>query len=64
MAKQNIEIERKFLVTSDEWKGNSQGILFRQGYLSTEPGRTVRVRLEGEKGKLTIKGEKEKWCRR
>ncbi len=59
MAKQNIEIERKFLVTSDDWKGASQGILFRQGYLTTEPGRTVRVRLEGEEGKLTIKGQKE-----
>ncbi len=59
MAKHNIEIERKFLVTSDKWKGNSQGILFRQGYLSTEKGRTVRVRLEGEEGKLTIKGQKE-----
>ncbi len=59
MAKQNKEIERKFLVRSDDWKGISQGILFRQGYLSTEPGRTVRVRLEGEEGKLTIKAQKQ-----
>jgi adenylate cyclase len=59
MAKQNKEIERKFLVTSDKWRGDSQGVKFRQGYLSTEPGRTVRVRLEGEEGKLTIKGKKE-----
>jgi adenylate cyclase len=59
MGKQNKEIEKKFLVTSDEWKGNSRGILYRQGYLSIEPGRTVRVRLEGKESKLTIKGEKE-----
>jgi len=59
MAKQNVEIEKKYLVESDVWKGSAQGILFRQGYLSIEPGRTVRVRLEGEEGKLTIKGRKE-----
>ena len=59
MAKQNKEIEKKFLVISDKWRGNSQGIFYRQGYLNIEPGRTVRVRLEGEEGKLTIKGEKE-----
>jgi CYTH domain-containing protein len=55
----NRETERKFLVTSTEWKRNSEGVLYRQGYLSTEPGRTVRVRLEGNRGKLTIKGKKE-----
>lgn len=54
----NRETERKFLVTSTEWKRNSEGVLYRQGYLSTEPGRTVRVRLEGNRGKLTIKGKK------
>ncbi len=54
----NKEIERKYLVTSDEWRENAQGVLYRQGYLSIEPGRTVRVRIEGERGKITIKGEK------
>ncbi len=54
----NQEIERKFLVTSTEWKSNSTGILYKQGYLNTEPGRTVRVRLEENRGKLTIKGIK------
>lgn len=58
MAKQNKEIERKFLVTSGEWKGNSRGSLYRQAYLSIDPERTVRVRLEGEEGRLTIKGIK------
>ncbi len=56
----NIETEKKFLVTSDEWRGLSKGVKYRQGYLSIEPGRTVRVRLEGENGKLNIKGEKRK----
>jgi adenylate cyclase len=54
----NIETEKKFLVTSDEWRINSKGFKFRQGYLSLDPGRTVRIRLEDEKGKLNIKGEK------
>lgn len=59
MSKQNIEIERKFLVKSDKWKGDLQGVLYRQAYLSIDPERTVRVRLEGDSGKLTIKGKKE-----
>ena len=53
------EIERKFLVTDDSWRENAIGVLFRQGYLSAEPDRTVRVRLEGDIGKLTIKGKTE-----
>ena len=49
------EIERKFLVNGDAWK-RSKGTLYRQGYLSTVKERTVRVRLEGERAVLTIKG--------
>lgn len=52
-----IEIERKFLIKDGRWRKGAKGLLFRQGYLSTEPERTVRVRLEGELGKLTIKGK-------
>ncbi len=50
------EIERKFIVKGDFSKDvfNSQRIV--QGYLSSSPGRTVRVRIRGEKGYLTIKG--------
>lgn len=54
-----VEIERKFLVIDDSWRKNAMGTLFRQGYLSVEPSRTVRVRLEGGVGKLTIKGRTE-----
>ncbi len=50
------EIERKFLVKNDEWRGQAAGKRYRQGYLSTVKERTVRVRTAGEKGFLTIKG--------
>ena len=53
-----LEIERKFLVKSSDWLGGHKGISYKQGYLSTEASRTVRIRLEGERGKLTIKGKK------
>lgn len=50
------EIERKFLVVGDEWRGGSEGTVLRQGYLSTVKERTVRVRVAGEEAYLTIKG--------
>lgn len=50
------EIERKFLVKGTEWKALGTGTLYRQGYLSSVKERTVRVRIAGEKGFLTIKG--------
>jgi CYTH domain-containing protein len=53
-----LEIERKFLVKSSDWLTGHRGTVYKQGYLSTEASRTVRIRLEGEKGKLTIKGKK------
>lgn len=54
-----IEIERKFLVRSNEWRKDAVGTPYRQGYLTTDPERTVRVRLAGDKGFLTIKGKTE-----
>lgn len=51
------EIERKFLVRDDTWRAGSTGVEFRQGYLTTDPERTVRVRLAGDRGYLTIKGQ-------
>lgn len=52
-----IEIERKFLVTSDQFKKEafSQNRI-KQGYLSAVPERTVRVRIKGNKAYITIKG--------
>lgn len=53
-----LEIERKFLVTSAAFKEVAQkATRITQGYLSTDPERTVRVRIKGEKGFLTIKGK-------
>ncbi len=53
-----LEIERKFLVNSDEWR-KAEGIVFRQGYLSTHKERTVRVRVVDshlEIGRLSVFG--------
>jgi CYTH domain-containing protein len=50
------EIERKFLVNGTSWKRGATGKLYRQGYLVAEKERTVRVRVVGEEGFLTIKG--------
>ena len=49
------EIERKFLVVSDGYK-RSPRKYYKQGYLSVEPDKTVRVRVVGDKGFLTVKG--------
>mgnify|MGYP003599189172 FL=1 len=51
-----IEIERKFLLAGDAWRGLGQAVLLRQGYLSSARERVVRVRIEGEQAMLTIKG--------
>ncbi|GGI52980.1 CYTH domain-containing protein [Oxalicibacterium solurbis] len=59
----SVEIERKFLVRSDAWKALAQGVAMRQGYLSTHPDRTVRVRIEGEIATLTIKGRTQGFSR-
>jgi CYTH domain-containing protein len=50
------EIERKFLVTSDAWRIGAEGKIYRQGYLSLDVDRTVRVRVAGDQGFLTVKG--------
>lgn len=52
-----IEIERKFLVTSDAFKEVAfSEKRIKQGYLSSVPERTVRVRTKGNRGFLTVKG--------
>lgn len=53
-----IEIERKFLVTSEAWRQQASEVThFSQGYLSRDPARTVRVRIAGPQAFLTIKGK-------
>lgn len=52
------EIERKFLVLSDDFKTKeTTKNRIVQGYLNSHPERTVRVRIKGNKGFLTIKGK-------
>ncbi len=52
-----IEIERKFLVRDGSWKTDAdQGRLCRQGYLLSDGGMTVRIRVIGDQAFLTIKG--------
>ena len=53
-----VEIERKFLVISESFIGESfaqKRIV--QAYLSSVPERTVRIRIKGDKGFITIKGK-------
>jgi CYTH domain-containing protein len=49
-----IEIERKFLVTNEDWKA-AEPIYFCQGYLNRDKLRTVRVRIAGNSAMLTVK---------
>lgn len=52
-----VEIERKFLVKSNDFKNQAFAQnKIAQGYLSSVPERTVRVRIKGHKGFITIKG--------
>ncbi len=51
------EIERKFLVRDETWRDAvTRATRLRQGYLCLDPARTVRVRVSGTQGWLTIKG--------
>jgi len=53
------EIERKFLVKTSLFQVSGHSLIMRQGYLSVDPTRVVRVRVEGEQAWLTIKGKME-----
>lgn len=51
------EIEKKFLVTSNDFKTSAfKQTHIKQGYLSSVPERTVRIRIKGDAGYITIKG--------
>ena len=52
-----LEIERKFLIKPELWQPPVNGVEIKQGYLSVDPERVVRVRVTGEKAFLTIKGK-------
>ena len=50
-----FEIERKFLVKGDAWRGLAEPLRIRQGCVPTKDGTTVRVRIVGDKAFLTLK---------
>lgn len=50
------EIERKFLVSGEYKSLAYDSRRIKQGYLNSNPGRTVRVRISDDKGYITIKG--------
>lgn len=53
----SLEIERKFLVCGEFRSEATEAVDIVQGYLSRVPGRTVRVRVRGGKGYITVKGK-------
>lgn len=53
----HIETERKFLVRNEDYKALAvKRLIMAQGYLASDGGRTVRVRVSGDEGYLTVKG--------
>src|ERR1041385_4432457 len=53
-----VEIERKYLVKAELWKKikPQKSFAVKQAYLSRDPEKTIRIRVAGEKGFITIKG--------
>jgi adenylate cyclase len=51
-----MEIERKYLVCNDKWRSLGVPVRYSQGYFIGDSEKTVRVRVAGENGFLTIKG--------
>ncbi len=51
-----LEIERKFLVRGDGWRGLGETVRIVQGYVSVRPEGVVRVRIEAARALLTLKG--------
>ncbi|MAP81551.1 MAG: adenylate cyclase [Aequorivita sp.] len=55
------EIERKFLVKSEAFKNEAyKRTPIAQGFLNTHPERTVRIRIQGDNGYITVKGKSNK----
>lgn len=56
-----VEIEHKYLVDESEWLrvSASDKVQIRQGYLQTDPEKTIRVRTKGNQAFITIKGKAE-----
>lgn len=52
----SLEIERKFLVVSDEYRKLAEPVHYRQGYLAVLPDKVIRVRISGDTSFITVKG--------
>ena len=52
-----VEIERRFLVQGDGWRGGIEGVRLRQGFMAADAVRSVRVRIAGDEAWLTVKAE-------
>lgn len=50
-----LEIERKFLLKSDDWRSLGVPVLYQQGYLLISESKTIRIRTIGNCGYLTVK---------
>jgi len=59
-----MEIERKFLLKNEDWRSLGVPVHYAQGYLVADGERTVRVRVAGAKGFLTIKGQTQGFSRK
>ena len=59
-----LEIERKYLVLNNNWRALGTPIHYAQGYLVADGERTVRVRIAGTIGFLTIKGQTQGFSRK
>ena len=57
------EIERKFLTRSSAWRRGARGVRCRQGYITLNARRLVRVRVMGGKAWLAVKGKKDDLAR-
>ncbi len=54
-----VEIEKKYLLKNSTWKKHvNKQTRIKQGYLNATPESTVRVRIKGDKGFVTIKGKR------
>jgi len=58
-----MEIERKFLLSNDDWRPLGIPVHYAQGYLVADGERTVRVRVAGTSAFLTIKGKSQGFSR-
>ncbi|RKR83741.1 adenylate cyclase [Mucilaginibacter gracilis] len=54
-----VEIERKFLVDHAKWQTlqKPHGMVIKQGYLLTDPEKTIRIRIKDQLSYITIKGK-------